>query len=64
MKKKLLIGLVLLLTMVTGVYAADFPKQNITLANLRSISQRSVVDSNEEIQVATEYKDSINIKTS
>lgn len=32
MRKKLLIGLVLLLTMVTGVYAADFPKQNITLA--------------------------------
>jgi len=32
MKKKLLIGLVLLLTMATGVYAADFPKQNITLA--------------------------------
>ncbi len=32
MRKTLLIGLVLLLTMVTGVYAADFPKQNITLA--------------------------------
>lgn len=32
MRKILLIGLVLLLTMVTGVYAADFPKQNITLA--------------------------------
>ncbi len=30
MKKKLLIGLVLLLAMVTGVYAADFPKRNIT----------------------------------
>lgn len=32
MRKILLIGLVLLLTMVTGGYAADFPKQNITLA--------------------------------
>jgi len=32
MRKILLIGLVLLLTMVTGVYAADFPKRNITLA--------------------------------
>jgi putative tricarboxylic transport membrane protein len=32
MRKILLIGLVLLLTMVTGVFAADFPKQNITLA--------------------------------
>ena len=30
MKKVLLIGLVLLLAMVTGVYAADFPKRNIT----------------------------------
>jgi tripartite-type tricarboxylate transporter receptor subunit TctC len=30
MKKRLLIGLVLLLAMVTGVYAADFPKRNIT----------------------------------
>ena len=30
MKKRLLIGLVLLLAMVIGVYAADFPKRNIT----------------------------------
>ncbi len=37
-------------------------KQNITLANLKAISQRSVVDSNAEIKVATEYKNSINIK--
>jgi len=37
-------------------------KQNITLANLKAISKRSVVDSNAEIQVATEYKNSINIK--
>jgi len=38
-------------------------KQNITLANLKAISRRSVVDSNAEIKVATEYKNSINIKT-
>ncbi len=38
-------------------------KQNITLANLKAISHRSVVDNNAEIQVAAEYKDSINIKT-
>ena len=37
-------------------------KQNITLANLKAVARRSVVDSNAEIQVATEYKNSINIK--
>jgi ABC-type sugar transport system ATPase subunit len=37
-------------------------KQNITLANLKAISNRSIVDSNAEIQVASEYKNSINIK--
>ena len=30
MKKVLFIGLVLLLAMATGVYAADFPKRDIT----------------------------------
>jgi ABC-type sugar transport system ATPase subunit len=38
-------------------------KQNITLANLKAISHRSIVDSNLEIQRATEYKGSLNIKT-
>jgi putative multiple sugar transport system ATP-binding protein len=38
-------------------------KQNITLANLKAIAHRSVVDSNLEIQRATEYKNSLNIKT-
>jgi ABC-type sugar transport system ATPase subunit len=38
-------------------------KQNITLANLKSIAHRSVVDNNLEIQRATEYKGSLNIKT-
>jgi ABC-type multidrug transport system ATPase subunit len=38
-------------------------KQNITLANLKAIATRSVVDSNLEIQRATEYKSSLNIKT-
>jgi ABC-type sugar transport system ATPase subunit len=37
-------------------------KQNITLANLKAIAERSVVDTNAEIKVATEYKQSINIK--
>jgi putative multiple sugar transport system ATP-binding protein len=38
-------------------------KQNITLANLKAIAHRSVVDSNLEIQRATEYKNTLNIKT-
>jgi ABC-type sugar transport system ATPase subunit len=37
-------------------------KQNITLANLKAIAHRSLVDNNAEIQVANEYKNSINIK--
>lgn len=38
-------------------------KQNITLANLKAIANRSVVDSNLEIQRATQFKSSLNIKT-
>jgi len=38
-------------------------KQNITLANLREISNRMVVDENLEVKVANEYKSSLNIKT-
>jgi putative multiple sugar transport system ATP-binding protein len=38
-------------------------KQNITLANLKVIAHRSVVDNNLEIQRANEYKGSLNIKT-
>ncbi len=38
-------------------------KQNITLANLREIAQRGVVDDNAEVKVAMEYKNSLNIKT-
>ncbi len=38
-------------------------KQNITLANLKAVANRSMVDSNLEIQRATEYKSSLNIKT-
>ncbi|MDO9592505.1 MAG: ATP-binding cassette domain-containing protein, partial [Erysipelotrichaceae bacterium] len=38
-------------------------KQNITLANLRDISKNSIIDANQEINVANEYKQSINIKT-
>jgi ABC-type xylose transport system substrate-binding protein len=37
-------------------------KQNITLANLQAVANRSVVDGNAEIQRASEYKESLNIK--
>ena len=38
-------------------------KQNITLANLNAVANRRVVDGNLEIQRATEYQKSLNIKT-
>jgi putative multiple sugar transport system ATP-binding protein len=37
--------------------------RNITLANLRGIANRGVVDENSEIKIANEYKTSLNIKT-
>jgi putative multiple sugar transport system ATP-binding protein len=38
-------------------------KQNISLANLREVADRGLVNSNAEIKVANEYKGSLNIKT-
>ena len=38
-------------------------KQNITLANLREIAERGVVNQNAEVKVANEYKSSLNIRT-
>jgi len=38
-------------------------KQNITLANLKEIAHRGVMDNNAEIMQAIEYKNSLNIKT-
>ncbi len=46
-----------------GLILIQDVKQNITLANLREISKRDVVDDNTEINVANEYKNSLNIKT-
>ena len=46
-----------------GLILIQDVKQNITLANLKEISSRGVINSNQEIKVATEYKDSLNIKT-
>ena len=46
-----------------GLILIQDVKQNITLANLRAISRRSIVDQNAEVKVATEYKNSLNIRT-
>jgi putative multiple sugar transport system ATP-binding protein len=46
-----------------GLILIQDVKQNTTLANLKEISKRGVVDSNAEVKVATEYKDALNIKT-
>lgn len=46
-----------------GLILIQDVKQNITLANLRAIATRSVVNNNAEIKVANEYKLSLNIKT-
>jgi ABC-type sugar transport system ATPase subunit len=47
----------------TGLILIQDVKRNITLANLREIARRSVVDSNAEVQVAEQYRTSLNIKT-
>jgi len=46
-----------------GLILIQDVKQNITLANLREIAQRGIVNNNAEIKVANEYKTSLNIKT-
>ena len=46
-----------------GLILIQDVKQNITLANLREIARRGVVNGNAEVQVANGYKSSLNIKT-
>jgi putative multiple sugar transport system ATP-binding protein len=46
-----------------GLILIQDVKQNITLANLRAIAHRGVIDDNAEVKVANEYKGSLNIKT-
>ncbi len=46
-----------------GLILIQDVKQNITLANLAEIAERGVINNNQEIQVANEYKNSLNIKT-
>ncbi|MFO7540555.1 MAG: ATP-binding cassette domain-containing protein [Chloroflexota bacterium] len=46
-----------------GLILIQDVKQNVTLANLRELARHGVMDQNAEIQVANEYKASLNIKT-
>jgi putative multiple sugar transport system ATP-binding protein len=46
-----------------GLILIQDVKQNITIANLREIAPRGVLDTNAEVKVATEYKDKLAIKT-
>ncbi|MCA9935686.1 MAG: ATP-binding cassette domain-containing protein [Ardenticatenaceae bacterium] len=46
-----------------GLILIQDVKQNVTLANLREIAKRGVVDDNAEIKIANEFKSSLNIKT-
>ncbi len=46
-----------------GLILIQDVKQNITLANLKEIANRGVVNNNAEVKVANEYKVDLNIKT-
>jgi len=46
-----------------GLILIQDVKQNISIANLRELAKRGVIDFNSEIQVAEQYKHSLNIKT-
>lgn len=48
----------------SGLILIDDIKRNITLANLQKISSNDVINSNMEINVANEYRDKLNIKSS
>lgn len=45
-----------------GLILIDDIKQNITIANLKALSQQGVLNKNEEVKTANYYKDSLNIK--
>ncbi|MEN9562200.1 MAG: hypothetical protein RIR73_444 [Chloroflexota bacterium] len=46
-----------------GLILIQDVKQNITIANLKELTSRFVVDHNAEIQIANKYKTDLNIKT-
>jgi putative multiple sugar transport system ATP-binding protein len=45
-----------------GLILIDDIKQNITIANLKSLSPQGILNKNEEVKAANQYKDSLNIK--
>ena len=45
-----------------GLILIDDIKQNITIANLKSLTKKGIVNSNEEVKAANYYKSSLNIK--
>lgn len=45
-----------------GLFLLQDIKQNISAANLYEISERGVINSNEEVKISKEYKNSLNIK--
>jgi len=46
-----------------GLILIQDVKENITLANLRALVRRVVIDENKEVQVARDYKESLDIRT-
>ena len=46
-----------------GLILIDDVRHNITLANLKEIAERGIINENEEIVIASDYKESLNIKT-
>ncbi len=46
-----------------GLVLIQDVKQNVTIANLKHIAERSVIDDNAEVKIAQEYKTALNIKT-
>jgi putative multiple sugar transport system ATP-binding protein len=46
-----------------GLVLIDHIKHNVTLANLKDVSHRSVIDDNEELKVANRYRRELNIRS-
>ncbi len=46
-----------------GLVLIQDVKQNVTIANLKQIAERTVIDDNAEVKIAQEYKIALNIKT-
>jgi putative multiple sugar transport system ATP-binding protein len=45
-----------------GLFLIQDIKSNVTAANLQGISSRGIINDNEEVKVANQYKDSLNVK--